>query len=227
MNETPVISSWANLKWWDSGECQVIREKIKDLKKRGTIICPKDWEHWQRKQPLFSHVRVFICGQDPYPNNDYATGTAFSIPKEVKQLDFPPTLVNIFNELNKDLDVPFPQTGDLTPWVDQGVMLWNCIPTCTRGESLSHDWTEWTYLTKEIVEELDKLGKIVFVFLGGYARRFTQYVQNKDSVVLEWSHPSPRASLKSNRPFVGCRMFSTINGKLVEQGLPKIDWRLP
>src|SRR5262249_45073109 len=121
----------------------------------------------------------------------------------------------------RDLHFTYPVTTDLTPWARQGVFLWNAIPSCEQWRSMSHDWPEWEELTKEIIERLDERG-IVFVFLGSVARRFEPYTSSRSESIC-FSHPSPRGSINSNSPFIGSRMFSTINDLL---GSNPIDWRL-
>lgn len=211
---------WRELNYWQCGEWDVIKEKL-----HGKSICPARKDIFKALTLCpFDTVRVAIIGQDPYPDREMATGVAFSVPTKILPRNFPPTLQNLFNEYAKDLHLSYPAVGDLTPWCKQGVLLWNAIPTCYLGQSLSHRWDEWTYLTKEIVEVLSPQ-KIVFVFLGGVAREYAQFVRTP-SIALELSHPIPRASLKSNKPFTGSRMFSTINAKLKELGKEPINWRL-
>lgn len=217
------------LDFWQSGEYQVVRENLDDDEKAGFTINPP-------RKSLFKAlsvtpqrmVRVAIIGQDPYPETRFATGLAFSIPESVPATEFPPTLRCIFDEYESDTGYPRPTSGDLSKWADQGVLLWNAIPSCRAGASLSHDWPgrEWDYLTREIVRRLSSQS-IVFAFLGGTARRFVDAVEeDSGSVVIQTSHPSPRGSLNSKTPFRGSRLFTTINDKLCGLGIPPIDWRL-
>jgi uracil-DNA glycosylase len=170
-------------------------------------------------------TKVVILGQDPYPDAGFATGLAFSIPPEVEPTDFPPTLRTIFAEYSRDLGYPSPSHGDLTAWAKQGVLLWNSIPSCRTGKSLSHDWPDscWDYLTREIIQRCDEQG-VVFAFLGAVAKRHLHEV--KASPVIQTSHPSPRGSMNSRTPFNGSRLFSEINRKLIKIGREPIDWRL-
>lgn len=216
------------LNYWQSGEWQVCNERLKELEKAGILYNPTRSELFRslRLVPV-GEVKVCIIGQDPYPDPAFATGVPFSIPAGVKPDQFPITLRNIFKEYCSDLGYPFPDNGDLHGWVTQGVLLWNAIPTCRSGQSLSHDWPgeEWKPLTKEIVEVLSTKG-IVFCFLGAVAKRYLEYVDLTKNEVILTSHPSPRASRFSKTPFEGSRLFSTINDKLISQGLDPIDWRL-
>ena len=216
------------LNYWTSGECQAAREKLDDEVAQGFRINP------ERRQ-LFralsltpeDKVRVCIVGQDPYPAHRYATGVAFSIPEDVPEREWPPTFKCFISEYCSDLGYGSPRHGNLERWCSQGVLLWNAIPSCREGTSLSHNWRgdEWYGLTAEIVQRLSRKG-IVFAFLGSTARRFVDLVDRSNNEVIVTSHPSPRGSRSSKTPFSGSRLFSTINAKLVSQGLDIVDWRL-
>ena len=222
-----MIYPW-KLDYWQSGEWQVANERLKDLEKAGIVYNPTRAELFRSLRVVQpGEVKVCIIGQDPYPDPAFATGIPFSIPRDIGQDRFPRTLVNIFKEYVADLGYPFPNHGDLTGWVSQGVLLWNAIPTCRSGVSLSHDWDgeEWRPLTKEIVTLLSDRG-IVFCFLGSVAKRYLEFVNLDKNEVILTSHPSPRGTRFSKTPFEGSRLFSTINAKLISQGLTTIDWRL-
>lgn len=217
------------LDFWKSGEYQVVRENLDDEQKAGFRINPERKSMFKALSltPM-EQVRVAIIGQDPYPQHDLATGLAFSVPKDIAGHRLPPTLRSIFDEYCSDLGYPRPSNGDLSQWAANGVLLWNAIPSCREGCSLSHDWPgrEWDYLTREIVGKLSRQS-IVFAFLGSTARRFVADVDDTSgSVVIQTSHPSPRGSLSSRTPFRGSRLFSTINDKLIGLGMKPIDWRL-
>lgn len=221
---------WEDLNYWNTGEWQFVEEQLTDLRKKKVTINPAVKNLFASLSSIkYEDVKVMFCGQDPYPQHKYATGLAFSIPKEEKT--FPPTLSMIFDEYESDLHYSRPKHGDLTKWVKEGVLLWNCIPSCTEGHSLSHNWDEWSFLTKEIVDKLKEKG-CVFVFFGSIARSYASEVYDLDNCrVIETSHPSPRSNnftKKSNRvsPFIGSRIFSRTNGFLNEIGLETIDWRL-
>ncbi len=220
-----MIYPW-KLDYWQSGEWQVCNERLKDMEKSGVTYNPTRTQLFAALRTLSDRdVRVAIIGQDPYPDNRFSTGTAFSIPSKFSRTDFPPTLNTIFKEYVADLGYSFPHTGDLSRWVTQGVLLWNAIPTCQSGRSLSHDWEEYSFLTKEIIHRLSQRG-VVFAFLGAVAKRYLEYVDLTNSEVILTSHPSPRANRFSRTPFEGSRLFSTINDKLISQGLTPINWRL-
>lgn len=214
---------WDDLDYWQSGEWQVIEEKLDDLDKEGVLYNPDRANLFAALDAIkFDRVKVAIIGQDPYPDSKYATGIAFSIPRKCKT--FPPTLLNILNEYSEDLHYPFPRVGDLTPWCERGVLLWNSFPTCQSGRPASHRWLEWEYLTKEIVEKLNHTG-VVFVLMGVLAQNYRKYIDDR-SEVIETSHPSPLSNTKGKHPFSGSRLFTTINTKLNALGESPIDWKL-
>jgi uracil-DNA glycosylase len=216
---------WSDMKWWNSGERQVVEEKIDDLKAKGVVCNPEKRLLYRALSATPEReVRVAIIGQDPYPQPEYATGVAFSIPKGIEP--FPHTLKIIFQEYCSDLHYKPPSDGDLSAWTRQGVLLWNAIPSCQSGHPLSNDWDEWRYLTEEIVDRLNERGGVVFVFLGVVAARCSDKIDLKRNRVIRTSHPSPRGIRASKTPFTGSRLFSTINGKLRELDKEPIDWRL-
>lgn len=217
------MDNWKDLTYWQSGEYQVVKERLRDLKKTNVHCSPNSNIFRSLSLLKPKDTKVVILGQDPYPSLRYSTGVSFSIPKDIPKNLYPPTLVNLFTEYTKDLGYPEPSSGNLEQWSSEGVLLWNVIPTCTEGKSLSHDWLEWWPLTEEILRSLSNQG-VCFVFLGAVARR-SNFVNSVSglSYTLEYSHPSPRGSLNSRTPFIGSRMFSTINSKIAEP----INWRLP
>src|ERR1700678_4389429 len=155
-----MIFPW-KLDYWQSGEWQVANERLKELEKAGIPFNPSRGELFRVLRLLpAGEVKVCIIGQDPYPDPALATGIPFSIPAGIGPSSFPKSLSNIFKEYVADLKYPFPNGGDLTGWVLQGVLLWNAIPTCRSGASLSHDWPgeEWAPLTREIVGILSGRG---------------------------------------------------------------------
>lgn len=221
---------WDHLNYWQSGEWQVVQEKLDDIEKKRNLFCPKREILFAALDATpFDKVKVAIIGQDPYPDRNCACGLAFSVPNGTipTGVMIPPTLDNIFKEYVSDLHHPYPKTTDLLPWADRGVLLWNALPTCEWKQSLSHDWTEWHPLTQEIVTTLSDRSDVVFVFMGGVARRFVSYANASHNTVLETSHPVPRASTRSREPFTGSRIFTRINAALVQTHRKEaIDWKL-
>ncbi len=217
--------NWGHLDFWKTGEWQVIEERLDDLDKNKKLYNPTRKNVFKALEAVDpDNVRVAIVGQDPYPDPIHATGLAFSIPAHIKGL--PLTLQNIFREYSEDLHYPVPTSGSLDRWAEQGVLLWNAIPTVAQHQPLSHNWVEWQLLTEELITKLSKQ-KVVMAFLGGVARDFVKFTDHDAKKVIETSHPSPRGNLNSRVPFLGSRLFSTINTKLASQGVPSIDWRLP
>lgn len=223
------IEPWG-LDYWKSEDWKKVKERLNGLDKSGISVNPS-------RSVLFANlldvpceqVRVVICGQDPYPDRRFATGNAFSIPRKFQQNEFPSSLRVIFKELSTDLAIKYPTHGNLQGWVKQGILLWNAIPTCERGVSLSHDWREYHALTREVFSKILGEGRgAVFCFLGAVARRYSDIPgqDNPNFPVICTGHPSPRGNINSQMPFTGSRLFSTVNNKLISIGLEPIDWRL-
>lgn len=169
----------------------------------------------------YADVKAVILGQDPYHQPGQAHGLAFSVRPGVMP---PPSLKNIFAELQNDLGLPLPQNGDLTRWAQNGVLLLNTTLTVREGKPGSHFGHGWEELTDCIIERLDKREKpVVFLLWGAHARRKRQLITNPSHLVLESAHPSP---LSAYHGFFGCRHFSRANEFLKQNGLSPIDWRL-
>ena len=221
ISTTSSFREWDDMQFWGSGEEQVVLENLKGIR-----YCPGKKNLFRALELTpYNEVKVMICGQDPYTDPLLATGVAFSVPADAR---IPPTLKQIFDEYETDLHLPRPTSGNLEKWCREGVLLWNVIPSCHSGQSLSHDWEEWRYLTNEIITRLAEKG-IVFVFIGSRARAYATIPRGMDNCrVIETVHPSPRAMLNKNikHPFIGSRIFTTINDKLSEIGLEPINWRL-
>lgn len=225
---------WQNLRWFKSGERQAVNERLRQLDKSGVAWCP-GWSNLYCALDLcsWSTTKVVLVGQDPYPNPQFANGLAFSIPSDVsRKVGMPPTLAMLVRELQADVD-EFEYSdavnqvgGVLSPWCRQGVLLWNAIPSCEAWKSKSQHWVEWEELTKEIFESLS-FQQVVFAFLGSTAMEYEKYlIEGHNCKTLYTSHPSPRGNIKGKFPFLGSRLFSSINIKLAELGRNPIDWRL-
>jgi uracil-DNA glycosylase len=215
-----VYQDWP-LKFWKSGEWQVIKEKLNDLRNSaGDGYCPGHTNLFRELAYVRpEQVRVVIVGQDPYPNPVLACGIPFSIPADI--LEFPPSLVNIFKEYHDDLGFDTPNHGDLTQWLERGILLWNAFPTCTIGRPASHHWCEYEYLTRDILHRVDGQ-KPVFVFLGRVAQAFADCASERQRCILT-SHPSP---LGASKGFLGSRIFSRTNDILANLGKEPVNWRL-
>ena len=169
----------------------------------------------------FDAVKVVILGQDPYHGPGQAHGLSFSVPDGVPP---PPSLQNLFKELESDLGVPRPVTGNLTPWADQGVLLLNAVLTVEQARPGSHQNRGWEEFTDAAIQALaeDRDG-LVFLLWGAYAQAKGRIIDNRRHCVLCAPHPSP---LSAHRGFLGCRHFSAVNRYLQGRGLKPIDWRL-
>ena len=167
----------------------------------------------------FDKVRVVIIGQDPYHDVNQAHGLCFSVQDGVK---IPPSLENIYKELNRDLGKPFPQTGNLTHWAEQGVLLLNATLTVEAHKAGSHQGKGWEELTDAAIQALNKQREnIVFMLWGSYAQRKGQFIDRKRHLVLTAVHPSP---LSAYRGFIGCGHFSQANNYLLQHGQTPINW---
>lgn len=170
----------------------------------------------------FESVRVVILGQDPYHGPGQAHGLSFSVPDGVPP---PPSLQNIFKELERDLGMPRPRTGDLTAWADRGVLLLNAVLTVEQAKPGSHQNKGWEGFTDEVIRRLsDGREGLVFMLWGAYAQAKGRIIDNRRHCVLRAPHPSP---LSAHRGFIGCGHFSAANRYLQGCGQPPIDWRLP
>jgi uracil-DNA glycosylase len=168
----------------------------------------------------FEKVKVVILGQDPYHNPGEAMGLCFSVPKGIK---VPPSLQNIYKELNSDLDAPIPGHGDLTPWADRGVFLLNAMLTVEKNKAGSHQHIGWQTFTDAVIRKLSEhRSGLVFMLWGNFARKKSQLVDGSRHLVLEAAHPSPLAQ----GAFFGCRHFSRANSYLAAQGKTPVDWAL-
>jgi uracil-DNA glycosylase len=167
----------------------------------------------------FDKVRVVIIGQDPYHDVNQAHGLCFSVQDGIS---VPPSLVNIYKELNRDLGKPIPTSGNLTHWAEQGVLLLNATLTVEAHKAGSHQGKGWEELTDAAIMALnEKREKIVFMLWGSYAQRKGKYIDRRKHLVLEAVHPSP---LSAYRGFIGCGHFSQANNYLVQQGQTPIAW---
>ncbi|MGX7679820.1 uracil-DNA glycosylase [Jatrophihabitans sp. DSM 45814] len=169
----------------------------------------------------FDDVRVLIVGQDPYPTPGHPIGLSFAVASQVRPL--PRSLVNIFRELQDDLGVPAPSSGDLTPWTTQGVLLLNRVLTVAPGKSGSHQGKGWEQVTEQAVRALAARGVPLVAILWG---RQAQSLRTALPGVMriESVHPSP---LSASGGFFGSKPFSRANAALVEAGATAVDWKLP
>ena len=173
------------------------------------------------KYTSYSDTRVVILGQDPYHGQGQAHGLCFSVKRGVEP---PPSLKNIFKELNLEYGTPTPDCGELTGWAKQGVLLLNTTLTVREGSPQSHKGHGWEILTDRIISILNKKNTpIVFILWGGNARAKKTLITNPSHLILETVHPSP---LSAYNGFFGCNHFIKANEFLRAHGLKEIDWSL-
>ncbi len=169
----------------------------------------------------FDRVKVVILGQDPYHGRGQAHGLCFSVPGGVAP---PPSLVNIFKELNNDLGIPVPNHGNLEKWAEQGVLLLNATLTVRAGQAGSHQNKGWETFTNRVIGiTSEKRTGLVYMLWGRYAQAKENLIDGSRHLILKAAHPSP---LSAHSGFLGCRHFSRANEYLEQQGKSGIDWRL-
>ncbi len=170
----------------------------------------------------FDAVRVVVLGQDPYHGPGQAHGLCFSVRRGVPP---PPSLMNVFRELNNEFGLPKPSHGDLTSWAQQGVLLLNTVLSVRARNANSHRGRGWETFTDRVIAELNTQREgLVFVLWGSAAGRKAQMIDQARHLVLRAPHPSP---LSAHRGFFGCGHFGRINQHLSERGEAPIDWSLP
>lgn len=167
----------------------------------------------------FDQVKVVILGQDPYHGVGQAHGLSFSVNDGVRT---PPSLINMYKEINRDLGTPIPQSGNLTRWAEQGVLLLNATLTVVAHTAGSHQGKGWETFTDAAIKKLaDERENLVFLLWGAYAQKKAVLIDEKKHLILKTVHPSP---LSAHRGFIGCGHFSKTNEYLVSKGLEPIVW---
>ena len=180
--------------------------------------------NWFRALDLtpLDRVRVVILGQDPYHGPGQAHGLCFSVPEGVRP---PPSLINIYKELESDLGITRPAHGFLEHWAKQGVLLLNSVLTVEMGQAASHRDRGWERFTDAVIRLVNaKDEPVIFMLWGSYAQKKASFVDTSRHLVLKAPHPSP---LSAHSGFLGCRHFSKANAFLESRGLAPIDWALP
>jgi uracil-DNA glycosylase len=192
-------------------------------KAKGKVIYPSgaNWFSAFNDTP-FDRVKVVILGQDPYHGPHQAHGLCFSVLPDVA---IPPSLRNMYQELQSDLGIPIPEHGCLTHWAQQGVLLLNATLTVEQGNAGAHQGKGWEQFTDRAVQELnEKREGLVFLLWGSYAQKKGAFIDASKHLVLKAPHPSP---LSAYRGFLGCKHFSQANQYLTQRSLVSIDWQLP
>lgn len=167
----------------------------------------------------FDQLKVVILGQDPYHGAGQAHGLSFSVPDGIKP---PPSLVNIYKELNKDIGMPIPTSGNLSKWAEQGVLLLNAVLTVRANEPASHAKIGWMDFTNAVIKKIsDEKQGVIFLLWGKFAHDKQVLIDETKHHVLKAAHPSP---FSADKGFFGCKHFSRTNELLMKQGLSPIDW---
>jgi uracil-DNA glycosylase len=168
----------------------------------------------------YDEIKVVIIGQDPYHNINQAHGLAFS----VEQGSYPPSLKNIYKELVDDIGIAYPNTGNLSKWAKQGVLLLNTVLTVEAHQPMSHQNKGWETFTLEVVKKInEKEQPVVFILWGSHAQKFIPYIDISKHCVIKSVHPSP---LSAHRGFFGSKPFSKTNEFLIKNNIEPIDWSL-
>ncbi|CDM69286.1 Uracil-DNA glycosylase [Clostridium bornimense] len=173
------------------------------------------------KLTSYEDVKIVILGQDPYHGENQAHGLAFSVNKGIK---IPPSLLNMYKELQNDLGCFIPNNGYLVPWAEQGVLLLNTVLTVREGEPNSHKNKGWEIFTDKVISKLnEREDPIIFILWGNNAKEKLKLITNKSHFILTAPHPSP---LSASRGFFGCKHFSKANDILKSLHKKEIDWQI-
>ena len=204
-------------------QMQALSAFLRSEKQHGKVIFPPGPEIFAAfEHTPFEQVRVVILGQDPYHGPGQAHGLCFSVRPGVPP---PPSLQNIFKEIQRDLGIAPPDHGCLTPWADRGVLLLNAVLTVEQGQAAAHQGKGWEGFTDAAIDALNREREgLVFLLWGSYAQRKGQLIDSSRHCILRSVHPSP---LSAHRGFLGCGHFSAANRYLEEHGQAPIDWSLP
>ena len=200
-----------------------LRRFLREQKAQRKVIYPQGSEFFAAfNSTPFEQVKVVILGQDPYHGPDQAHGLSFSVNHGVR---IPPSLLNIYKEIESDLGIAPANNGFLQHWAEQGVLLLNSVLSVARGQAASHQGKGWEEFTDQAIAQLNEYRQgLVFMLWGSYAQRKGQIIDQNKHKVLKAPHPSP---LSAHRGFFGCRHFSQANAYLESQGLEPIDWQVP
>lgn len=202
---------------------QSLKAFLRQEKDQQKVIFPpsSEWFHALEATPL-SEVRVVILGQDPYHQPGQAHGLCFSVRPGVR---VPPSLINIYKELQADLGVNAPGHGYLESWARQGVLLLNAVLTVEQSQANAHQGQGWEQFTDRIIHLVnERCESAVFMLWGSYAQKKGAFIDTRRHLVLKAPHPSP---LSAHRGFLGCGHFSQANNWLREHGRGEINWQLP
>jgi uracil-DNA glycosylase len=218
-----IEESWRNVLQDEFNKSYFIdlKEFLVEEKKRFRVFPPGSLIFNAFNHTPFEKVKVIFIGQDPYHGYGQAHGLCFSVPEGVAK---PPSLENIFKELQSDLGMPVSNHGNLIKWADQGVLLLNATLTVRENQAGSHQNKGWEIFTDAVISVLSEQKKnLVFVLWGNYAIAKKSLIDITKHHILTAAHPSP---FSANKGFFGCRHFSAINKILADLGMEEIDWRV-
>jgi uracil-DNA glycosylase len=200
---------------------QKLQQFVAEERQNYTVFPPQEEVFNALELTSFHEARVLLLGQDPYHNHNQAHGLAFSVRPGTP---IPPSLQNIFKELNHDLDIPRPKSGCLIPWARQGVLLLNAVLTVRAHQANSHKNKGWEKFTDAVIQAMAaKEEAVVFLLWGGYAQKKKALVNPERHFIFEAAHPSP---LSAHRGFFGSQPFSKTNDALRMAGKKEINWAL-
>jgi uracil-DNA glycosylase len=212
-----VLKAQFNQPWFEQAALHVKTEKAQGK----TIYPPGSMIFNAFNHTPFDQVKVVILGQDPYHGPGQAHGLCFSVQPGIAP---PPSLMNIFKEMQADLGIPIPTHDTLTSWAEQGVFLLNASLTVRAGEPMSHAKIGWAPFTDAVIKTIsDKKENVVFLLWGKFAQEKSVLINQAKHLILRAAHPSP---LSAHAGFMGCKHFSKANDYLVKHGIDPINWRL-
>lgn len=200
---------------------QELTEFVEKERAQHKVFPPREEVFAALEATPYEQVKVLILGQDPYHGEGQAHGMCFSVRPGVKT---PPSLRNIYKEMNEELGLPVPDNGYLMPWARQGVLLLNAVLTVRESEANSHKAKGWEKFTDAVIKAVaSRQDPAVFVLWGGYARKKAPLIDTSRHIVIEGAHPSPL----SVKLFRGSKPFTRMNEAIAAQGHAPIDWRVP
>lgn len=213
----PILQAETEKPYWKE-----LRTFVAAERKKHQVFPPAAEEFAALHLTPYDDVKVLILGQDPYHGPGQAHGLCFSVRPGV---DKPPSLVNIFKELESDLGIKPPNHGSLEHWAKQGILLLNAVLTVRAHQATSHKGKGWETFTDAVIHAVNaKEDKVVFVLWGAYARAKKVFIDRTRHTIIESAHPSP---LSASNGFFGSKPFSKINAALAAAGKTEIDWQIP
>ncbi|MBE8215716.1 MAG: uracil-DNA glycosylase [Endozoicomonadaceae bacterium] len=202
---------------------QTLKHFLIQEKKAGKKIYPKGENYFRALNLIpFEQVKVVILGQDPYHGPQQATGLSFSVPPHIS---IPPSLINIYMELQNDLGIEPATHGCLDSWATQGVLLLNSVLTVEHKQAASHQGKGWEQFTDYIIQTLEREQEhLIFILWGNYAQKKGKFINEKNHLIIRSPHPSP---LAAHRGFFGSKPFSQVNQYLKKHNKKQIIWNIP